>query len=118
LLLAYVGDAVFELLARLYVLSRQKGRIKDIHLATVQLVRAMSQADFLRRIDPFLEAREQEIVRRGRNTKSQPPKNTEVSAYRMSTGLEALLGYLYLQGAEDRLLELFDRGIKETGGVI
>jgi ribonuclease-3 family protein len=109
LLLAYVGDAVFELSARLYVLQHGAGRLKDIHQATVLMVRAAGQADFLRRIEPLLNEEEQAVVRRGRNTKGQPPKNADVLAYRKSTGLEALWGYLFLTGQTVRLETLFAR---------
>jgi ribonuclease-3 family protein len=112
LVLAYVGDAVFELLARHYVVSRQRGRVRDLHQATVALVRASAQADFLQRIEPALTSEEKDVVRRGRNTKSSAPKNADLIAYRQSTGLEALWGYLYLHGDEARITALFARGIE------
>jgi ribonuclease-3 family protein len=98
-------------MARRHVLRQGVGRLRDLHQATVRLARAVGQADFLRRIDPFLDEKEKEIVRRGRNTKSHPPQHADVLDYRMSTGLEALFGYLYLREDDQRLLELFQRGM-------
>lgn len=109
LVLAYIGDAVFELLVRTKVVSSGLGRIKDIHLQTVDIVKAENQANIIRQIYDNLTEDEQDIVRRGRNTRSNPPKNADMQAYRMSTGFEALLGYLYLKGDEERLLGLVNQ---------
>lgn len=106
LILAYIGDAVFELLVRMHMVSSGQRRIKDIHLDTVEIVKAGHQAEIIRRIMGELNAAEQDIVRRGRNTRSIPPKNADMQAYRLSTGFEALLGYLYLKGDEERLIYL------------
>ena len=105
--LAYIGDAVYELMARQYILQGTKRKIRDIHNETVKIVQATGQAEFLHHIKPILTEKELDIVRRGRNTKSLPPKNASVADYKLSTGLEALLGYLYLSGKEERLKELF-----------
>jgi len=105
--LAYVGDAVFELMARLYILQGAKKKIRDMHQETVKIVQAVSQAEFLQRIQPLLTEKELDVVRRGRNTKNLPPKSASVIEYKLSTGLETLLGYLYLRGDEERLKELF-----------
>ena len=112
LILAYIGDAVFELMVRTKIVSAGQGRIKDIHLQTVELVRADHQAYMVRQIFDELSSEEQDIVRRGRNTRSNPPKNADMQAYRMSTGFEALLGYLYLQGDGERLQYLINRALE------
>lgn len=112
LLLAYIGDAVFELLVRTQVVSSGQRRIKDIHLNTVKIVKAEHQAFIIRQIFDELSEEEKDIVRRGRNTRSNPPKNADMQAYRMSTGFEALLGYLYLKGDEERLLYLVNRALE------
>jgi ribonuclease-3 family protein len=109
LVLAYIGDAVYELLVRTHIVAAGHRRLKDIHLGTVELVKADNQARFIRQIADELSAEEQDVVRRGRNTHSNPPKNADMQAYRMSTGFEALLGYLYLKGEEERLLYLVNR---------
>ncbi|MCX5780350.1 MAG: Mini-ribonuclease 3 [Firmicutes bacterium] len=112
LVLAYIGDAVYELLVRTHIVAAGHRRIKDIHLGTVELVKADNQARFIRQIADELSAEEQDIVRRGRNTHSNPPKNADMQAYRMSTGFEALLGYLYLKGEEERLRYLVNRALE------
>lgn len=112
--LAYIGDAAFELMVRSFIVTSGKRRVKDIHLDTVQHVRASSQARFVRSIFNELSEHEQELVRRGRNTKSHAPKNVDVGDYRMSTGFEALMGYLYLKGDIDRLKYLVGLALEEN----
>ncbi|MEN6326066.1 MAG: ribonuclease III domain-containing protein [Syntrophomonas sp.] len=111
--LAYIGDAVFELLVRNHIVASGKRKVKDIHLDTVGLVKAESQARVIRQIFEELSEEEQDIVKRGRNAKSTPPKNADIGDYHMSTGFEALLGYLYLKGDEDRLLYLVNKALME-----
>ncbi len=112
-LLAYIGDAVFELAARTYVLLSGNRKVKDIHADTVQMVRATSQAEAIRQIFTQLSESEQDIVMRGRNAKSTPPKHANPEDYQLSTGFEALLGYLYLRGNKSRLAELLDEVFME-----
>ncbi len=107
LLLAYIGDAVYELSVRTQLVAAGQRRIKDIHHDAVEKVRAECQAKIVRRIYDRLTEHEKEIVRRARNTKSTPPKNVDLQDYRWSTGLEALIGYLYLKGDQDRLADIF-----------
>ena len=111
--LAYIGDAVFELMVRTHSVTGNKRKIKDIHLETVSLVKAASQAQVVRRIYSELDESEQEIVRRGRNVKNTPPKNVEPGDYHMSTGFEALLGYLYLKGDHKRLGYFLEKALEE-----
>lgn len=111
--LAYIGDAVFELLVRTHIVASGRRKVKDIHLDTVGLVKAESQARVIRHIFDELSEEEQDIVKRGRNAKSTPPKNADIGDYHMSTGFEALLGYLYLKGDEDRLLYLVNKALTE-----
>jgi ribonuclease-3 family protein len=112
LVLAYIGDAVFELLVRTHFVSSGSRHMKDIHLDTVAMVKAQSQAEIVRHIMDELNEEEQDIVRRGRNTRSNLPRNADLQAYRMSTGFEALLGYLYLKGDQERLLHLVNRALE------
>ena len=109
--MAYIGDAVFELMVRTYMTAAGKRKIKDIHRDTVELVKAKSQAILVKEIFNELSEEERNIVKRGRNTKSTPSKNADIGDYRMSTGFEALLGYLYLKGEDERLLYLFEKAL-------
>lgn len=113
LVLAYIGDAVYELMVRTNLVASGSKRIKDIHLAAVRMVKAEHQANALRLLAKELTEAEQAIVRRGRNTHSKPPKNAELYEYRLSTGFEALFGYLYLKGDMERLCHIFNLSIEE-----
>lgn len=102
--LAYLGDAVFELYVRTYYLFPPK-RIGLYHQKVVEQVRAESQALFLQQLTPHLTLAEQEIVRRGRNATARTPRRLAPELYQQATGLETLIGYLYLHDLE-RLQEL------------
>lgn len=107
LVLAYIGDAVYELYVRLLIVAHGTGKMKDLHHKAVSFVKAETQAGFLKEIEPMLSPHERNIVRWGRNAKSgQAPKRAQVLDYRHSTGFEALLGYLYLTGRYDRLAQI------------
>jgi ribonuclease-3 family protein len=103
---AYVGDAVFELYVRLHLVDQGLVKVDKLHGKASSLVNAVAQADFLHQLEDSLTVEERNIVRRGRNTKSHVPKNVGVSEYRLSTGFEALLGYLFLSGEKKRLREI------------
>lgn len=109
--LAYIGDAVFELMVRTHLVAAGNRRVKDIHHDTVELVRAQSQARVIRQLFDDLSEEEQDIVRRGRNAKSTAPRHADPGDYRMSTGFEALLGYLYLKDDQDRLRDLVGQAL-------
>ncbi|HPF43520.1 MAG TPA: ribonuclease III domain-containing protein [Syntrophomonadaceae bacterium] len=111
IVLAYLGDAVFELLVRTSMVTGGKRKIKEIHLDTVQIVNAESQAKVLREVFDDLSEEEKDIVRRGRNAKSTPPRHADSGDYHMSTGFEALLGYLYLKGDTLRIEELVEKAL-------
>ncbi|HAA37551.1 MAG TPA: Mini-ribonuclease 3 [Firmicutes bacterium] len=108
LLLAYIGDAVFELYVRQKLATRQVLPRQQLHQQVTRIVRASGQAAALRQLEGHLSAEEAAVVRRGRNTKSHVPKNAEMSAYRHATGFEALLGWLYLSKQTERLYELLE----------
>ncbi len=103
---AYVGDAVFELYVRTMMILQGIAKVNELHLASVRYVKASAQADFLRNITAHLTEAELRIIKKGRNTKSTVPKNIEMEDYRYSTGLESLLGYLYLKDETGRLREI------------
>ncbi len=102
--LAYLGDAVWETIVR-FEMVRQRKKVHYMHLECVQYVNARAQSELLRLITPLLTERETDIVHRGRNTHARhpAPRHQAVMDYAASTAFEALIGYLYLTGQEDRL---------------
>ncbi|MEJ6949603.1 Mini-ribonuclease 3 [Natronospora cellulosivora (SeqCode)] len=107
-LLAYVGDGIYELKAREYCLAKGIRKLHLVHQKTINMVNANAQAQALEKLKNNLNDKEQDIVRRGRNANTgQVPNNAEIFDYRLSTGLEALFGYLYLSGNKNRLEELW-----------
>ncbi len=107
--LAYIGDAVFEIYVRQRLVAGYNRKPHELHRAATGYVSASAQAKLLQRWMPLLSGEEADIVRRGRNTKSgQPPKNADPADYRHATALECLVGYLYYHGAKDRLEQLMD----------
>lgn len=105
LVLAYVGDAVFELYIRLKLVGKTS-KMQELHQQAVSYVKAEAQSDILSQWEEVLTEDEQSLLRRGRNAKGNVPRNTEVITYRRSTGFETLIGYLYLARKTDRLQEL------------
>lgn len=106
--LAFVGDAVFELLARAYVVGCEAKPSGVLHNQKVELVCAAKQAQFYDALVECLTGDELDILKRGRNSNSAGiPKHSSPSEYRKATGLECLFGYLSLSGQDERLWELF-----------
>lgn len=106
--LAFVGDGVYGLLVR-EMLARDGSRpVGELHRMAVAYVNATAQAAAYDRIAPLLTEQEQAVYRRGRNGGAHPPKNADPGRYAKATGLEALFGYLYLNGAQERARELFE----------
>ena len=106
--LAHLGDSVFEVMVRSWLCLHGKAKAKDLHRATVRYVAAPAQAERVERILPLLTQEEAAVFRRGRNTAPPSvPKAATRAQYQAATGLEALFGWLYLQGRTDRLNELF-----------
>lgn len=104
--LAYLGDAVYELYIRgIYLLPPKRQHI--YHQEVVTQVRAETQAQHLRSLQPYLNSVEQDVVRRGRNATSRRPKRVSAAIYQQATSLEALMGYLYLID-RDRLAYLLE----------
>jgi len=107
LVLAYIGDSVYDTFVRTLLVSGGYGQVAKLHKMSIEFVKAKAQADTLLKITGFLTPEEQDVVRRGRNTKSSTiPKNADISDYRYATGFEALIGFLYLTGQIDRLMEV------------
>ena len=110
LTLAFVGDGVYEMLAREEVVFRHTSlSAKKLHILTVELVRATAQCRGFEAIKDELTEEEMNIFKRGRNANGvKPPKHADPVEYRRATGLEALFGYLFLQGKMERLEDLFE----------
>ena len=106
--LAFIGDGVFDLLVREHLVRSEGGQVGELNKAKVEMVNCKSQAGFANLIMPKLTEEEVEIYKRGRNTKvNSASKHSTLSDYHAATGLEALFGYLYLKGEDERIKELF-----------
>lgn len=103
--LAFVGDGVYEVFIRNYILNNNKElSTHKLHVEAIKYVKAHAQSEIIRRIESDLTEEEIYIYKRGRNTKSATvPKNADLAEYRAATGFEALVGYLYLINEIDRL---------------
>lgn len=105
--LAYLGDAVFEIIIRTLITEHTKGPVKNLHKGTSTLVNAGTQAKIAAAIQEQLTEEEQAAFRHGRNAKaSSVAKHADIHDYRNATGLEALFGYLYLTGRTSRAVTL------------
>ncbi|MBR1803126.1 MAG: Mini-ribonuclease 3 [Clostridia bacterium] len=112
---AYIGDAVFELYIRTYLINTTHLKPNKLHVASISYVKAKSQAELLERLEPDLTEKEKEIVRRGRNTQTHHiAKNASMQDYMYATAFEALIGYLYLTNQEERLSQILKKTIDET----
>lgn len=107
ILLAYIGDSVFSLYIRLRLLPTSS-HVRIVNDIGAKMVSAVYQCKAMEALKEKLTEEEAVIFRRGRNAKSMVPKSASVYEYRMATALEALLGYLLLEGQEERLHELLD----------
>ncbi|MCR5090321.1 MAG: ribonuclease III [Oscillospiraceae bacterium] len=110
LALAHVGDAVYELLIRGRLAAEGPSDVERLHRKTVGFVCAEAQSAAVERILPLLSDAESAVYRRGRNSHSHAaPRHAGAAEYHRATGLEALFGWLYLQGKTDRIAELFEK---------
>ncbi len=109
--LAYMGDAVYEIIIRTLVVEGKPGMVKTLHMRSSRLVNAKAQATLMSAIEPLLTEEEHAIYKRGRNAKTHSvAKNADIHDYRIATGFEALIGFLYLNGDMARCLELVQSG--------
>ncbi len=116
LALAYIGDAVYELLIRARVMNQGNRQVSKMHKKTAALVQARAQAEMIQLILEELSEEELAVYKRGRNARSATmPKHATMRDYRMATGFEALVGHLYLTGRHERLLRLIHDGLKKIG---
>lgn len=116
LALAYIGDAVYELIIRTKVINHGSVQVNKMHKASAGLVKAETQARLIKALEEDLTAEELAVFKRGRNAKSvTTAKHARVIDYRMATGLEALVGYLYITEQFDRMIELVSLGLTKIG---
>lgn len=116
LTLAYIGDAIYDLVIRTIVVERGNTSPNHLHQKTVCYVNARTQAQMIEAVMAELTEEEQAIYKRGRNAKSYTTaKNASVMEYRKATGFEALCGYLYLTGNQERMLMLIKLAIESIG---
>jgi len=109
---AYVGDCVYELYIRTYLINTTNLKPHMLHINTIKYVKAEAQAKILKSIENILSDQELDIVRRGRNTQNHHlPKNANPKDYMYSTAFEGLIGYLYLTKQDDRLEEILKKCI-------
>jgi len=108
LALAYIGDAVYELAVREHLLKSGACKVGELHDKTVAYVKAERQSALFAEIESLLSVKELEVFRKGRNAKGgHQPAHASVGVYRRATGLEALIGYLYLMRERERLDNIF-----------
>lgn len=116
LTLAYIGDSVFDLLVKTYFVWQADMAVQKYHRLASGVVKAHAQAQMIALLEEELTQEEHAVYKRGRNAKSYTKaKNATTIDYRQATGLEALVGYLYLQGRYDRLVALIRLGFVRLG---
>ena len=116
LTLAFIGDCIYDLVIRTVIVEQGNRQPQSLHKKKSSIVKAQTQALFIEALTEDLDEKEADIYRRGRNAKSYTSaKNASIGDYRKATGFEALMGYLYLTGKEDRMLSLIKRAIELTG---
>jgi ribonuclease-3 family protein len=114
LVLAFIGDAVQQLYVRTRLVVSTDYKSGELHKLAITEISAVSQSDTVERLMPYFTEAEADIYRRARNSKvNTAAKNASLAYYKKATGFEAVLGYLYLSGKHDRLLELLSMSQKE-----
>ena len=117
LTLAYIGDGIYELVIRTILVSQCNCQPNKLHKKASQLVKASAQSDMMDVLEPVLTEPEKAIYKRGRNAKSPTmAKNATMADYRRATGFEALMGYLYLEEQEQRMIDLIKIGLENHNG--
>ena len=109
--LAYLGDSVYEVYIRDYLIHKGIAKVEQLQLEAINYVSAKSQARILNKLidNNFLTNNEIEIVKRGRNyNRLSHPKNTDIITYKMATGFETLIGYLYIGNNKERINEIIN----------
>ena len=118
LVLAYIGDSIYEVFVRVMLTQNIGGGVHKLHMEATRYVRCSSQSDVIHAIFDELTEQERDVVRRGRNAHSgYVPKNANVTEYRYATGFEALLGYLFMKRSSDRLLYILRLAAQKVTGL-
>ena len=111
LTLAYIGDAIYEVVIRTIIVEKGNAPVNKLHHKASSIVKETAQKEAMEIILPLLSSEEEAVFKRGRNAKSYTSaKNASVIDYRIATGFEALMGFLYLTGKNERMLELIKAG--------
>lgn len=106
--LAFIGDGVYDLLVREYLVTHSSAHVGELNKKKVEMVNCKSQAASIKQILDHLTEEEVEVYKRGRNAKvNSASKHSTLSDYHAATGMEALFGWLYLKGRQERINELF-----------
>ncbi len=114
LILAYIGDAVYEIVIRTMVVAEGNTQVNKMHKKSSNLVKAETQANIIKAIMENLSEEELSYYKRGRNAKSYTSaKNASIADYRMATGFEALIGYLYLTNQTERMAQIIKLGLEK-----
>ena len=112
LVLAYIGDCVYELLVRTLLVGKANCQVSKLHKKAIDYVKAETQAAMIAALMDELTEEEQDVFRRGKNAKPHTiPQNASHSDYRRATGMEAVIGYLYLKDETERVIELVKLGL-------
>lgn len=116
LVLAYIGDGVYELIIRTKVINHGSMQVNKMHKRSAGLVKAETQANMIKALEEELTEAEQAVYKRGRNAKSaSTAKHATMIDYRMATGFEALMGYLYITEQYERMITLVSHGLERIG---
>lgn len=116
LVLAYLGDTIYENYVRKYLINKKIANVNDLQTASVSYVSAKAQAGFVMKMidEEFFTEEEVSVIKRARNYKSNShPKNCDVVTYKYATGLEAIIGYLELLGRRKRIDEIMNRILED-----
>ena len=115
LALAYLGDSIYEVYIRKYLLDKGIEKVDELQKESINYVSAKNQSKFLLNMmdNNFFNDNEIDIIKRGRNHKSRNPKHVDVATYHNATGLETLIGYLYLEDNTKRIDEIMEYILKE-----
>lgn len=109
--LAYIGDAIYEVYIRKYLIENGIVKVDELQKQAINYVSAKNQAMFLKQLleNDFFTEEEKQIINRARNHKgNRHPKNTDILTYKHATGLEAIIGYLYLSSKIDRINDIMN----------
>lgn len=113
LVLAYIGDGIYDLVIRSMVVGKGNAHVNEMHKTTSQYVKAHAQSEMIQELLPELSEEEAAVYKRGRNANSATmAKNATMADYRRATGFEALMGYLYLENRMERMMELILHGLE------